>query len=514
MEPVSLLRFIPVAKHSGIRARTNTDDLAANFSEAQAAIEDVGGGQLIVPRGRYHSEGGIFLGDGVSMIGEGKGTELVPVASAEYFIDGEGKTDFELERFFINLAGVTGAPDRIIFIEDAIRPNLEKLLILGNPLDEIAQIIWADNAQNMHVERVSIYSILGEGLRAANSRHTKLERCHFEAIEKPAAFLSRAIILGGSNYYSVDCCTFKDIGTAGFASINDVCCIDVGGAENGAVTGCVAENVHSFIDIETSIVGTPHEITVTGNQATGLRKLVPAAYGKGLFINGPDHLTSVIFSSNSMSYFSAGLTTTAAAHVVANGNSFNNCESAMYMASTRKLSVVGGTIKACVNGIEITQSAGFGGGVLAGICMDEISSVALSHTLNSGTPVEADRLLIRDMKIMSGTISYSSYNAVNERGNSGPSQALPANAATATLVGSSDWYTANTGATAYTDFDLAYGEEKTIIVNDNFTSVTFNNAGGGIYGNLGINATVGVPKNSTMKVKRLFDNGSVRVTIQ
>lgn len=73
----SILNFIPNAKHAGIRARTNTDDLTAYFQTAAVAVNgDVvagagNGGRVLVPAGRYRtnkigSRDTVFEGEGIA----------------------------------------------------------------------------------------------------------------------------------------------------------------------------------------------------------------------------------------------------------------------------------------------------------------------------------------------------------------------------------------------------------------------------------------------------------------
>jgi hypothetical protein len=64
---ISIFRFIPAAKHAGIRAFTNTDDLYTNFVTAVAAARCIE-----VPYGQYHFSDKFTLGDGQSIRGEGQ----------------------------------------------------------------------------------------------------------------------------------------------------------------------------------------------------------------------------------------------------------------------------------------------------------------------------------------------------------------------------------------------------------------------------------------------------------
>lgn len=70
--PVSVFRFISRTKHAGIKARTNTDDLAPSINLAfDALFTDYLGGEFILPFGMYNIEQSIVPKAGVKMRGLG-----------------------------------------------------------------------------------------------------------------------------------------------------------------------------------------------------------------------------------------------------------------------------------------------------------------------------------------------------------------------------------------------------------------------------------------------------------
>lgn len=58
---ISVLDFIPETLHAGIRARTDTTDLASYFNAAISHLDSVGGGELYIPAGRYRCGSTIAL---------------------------------------------------------------------------------------------------------------------------------------------------------------------------------------------------------------------------------------------------------------------------------------------------------------------------------------------------------------------------------------------------------------------------------------------------------------------
>lgn len=52
-QPISALRFIDKAKHAGIRAYTNNDDLSSFLQDGIDVVQDAGGPELHLPSGRY-----------------------------------------------------------------------------------------------------------------------------------------------------------------------------------------------------------------------------------------------------------------------------------------------------------------------------------------------------------------------------------------------------------------------------------------------------------------------------
>lgn len=93
---VSVLDFIPVSKHAGIRAGTNTDNLTSYFQAAVAAAASTAGlvalalGQVYVPVGRYHiTKVGI---QGAVLIGESREGSVLRAFNAgsasDFMLDG------------------------------------------------------------------------------------------------------------------------------------------------------------------------------------------------------------------------------------------------------------------------------------------------------------------------------------------------------------------------------------------------------------------------------------------
>lgn len=99
--PISALRFIDKSKHAGIRARTNTDDLAARIQDGIDVLAAEGGNELVLGSGLYHATPGQIHGKaGVTLVGPGgvkpndvAGTGAVIRAAStvdDYLIDFDG----------------------------------------------------------------------------------------------------------------------------------------------------------------------------------------------------------------------------------------------------------------------------------------------------------------------------------------------------------------------------------------------------------------------------------------
>ena len=405
---------------------------------------------------------------------------------------------------------IDGAAIRTINFAATSGVKILNCKVTGTAADiSLTHVLWGDGATDYRVTGNEFDTMYAECVRAAVSDGGIITENRFKNIEKQSTFLNRCIIIGSGSNCIINNNIFEDVGTNGIANINDVCCIDVGNTINTIVNGNLATNVHSFIDIETS-TGTEHNIAVTGNTVEGLVKLSVGAEGKGLWVNfATSPSNGVVFSGNSVSYFKAGITATSCFDITVSGNRVTNCVNSITFAASRKFSCVGNLISNGTTAIDISQVAGFGGGVVSGNTI--LAHTTSIQTVVTGVGTEEDRIIVSNNLLQGGTLNYGSTQDIKEFGNTytDGSSNLADGDTTPSIVGVEQVYTANTGATTITAFDIPFGEEKTIVVNDNNTTINFTLAA--LHGNGGVSYTA--TAGDMLLIKRKFNNGYVGITI-
>ncbi|MDP3869924.1 hypothetical protein [Phenylobacterium sp.] len=73
---VSLLKFIPVAEHAAIQARTSTYDCSLAIEAAYAVLDARGGGQLVVEEGLYRFSRTVLVPSNTQTLGRGNASEF------------------------------------------------------------------------------------------------------------------------------------------------------------------------------------------------------------------------------------------------------------------------------------------------------------------------------------------------------------------------------------------------------------------------------------------------------
>jgi len=130
------LRYILLSLHDGIRAGTNTTNLATYINNAITSVSATAKGSVVFPAGTYYTTAAIILEASISIIGDGQNATI---------FDGQ--------------AGTHNIFEGIETSQTAYRSSLKDCKILGNTTGDNIKL---DGVSYLHIDRIdSVYGVNG-----------------------------------------------------------------------------------------------------------------------------------------------------------------------------------------------------------------------------------------------------------------------------------------------------------------------------------------------------------------
>jgi hypothetical protein len=412
-----------------------------------------------------------------------------------------------LEDITFNLEQYSGTVEWFINIESKKNNKIINNSFLGSGAQtSLSHVIRADNSVNPIIEGNVFTNFQLEVIRAANSQKGKFNKNIFKNIQVDIRNPSRCILLGNARDYVIAENIFEDCGNVNPVLIDSQApaCIDVGSAVRGMIINNHAINVHTFLDMESYQDEDFFALVVEGNRIEGLRKITPTAPGYGFWINAPTTIREIILANNVVNYFDIGIVNTIGQDIKIIGNFISNCRQGIDMPSAFNFSIVGNTIRRCTNGLVVSGNAGYMGGVISGNQFLEISGNALSGTMN-GYSVVGDEVVVSGNHFKSGEITYSHSWYFKESGNSRPYQRL--SGSTVKFFGSDHAYTGNATPTTIVNIDVSPGSVKTLVCNDDNTTIDFTS--GKLRGNGNVSQLL--KRGDALLLTRVYEDDAINI---
>ncbi len=202
-----ILRVVPSEKGFGVRDHTEGEELFASASARetiQYAVDQLSdGGEVILPRGCFFMDKSLTLSDGVTLTGQGRGTELRFASKSGAVVTAKGARDVTLRHLAVTSKNREVSASGI-FLVDTSNARVDDVLVVGFPNVgihirggtefRISDSLIVDNDYaNIFVEETkasSENSLIedtmflwgGSGVRTENAQNLVIESCVVQQI--------------------------------------------------------------------------------------------------------------------------------------------------------------------------------------------------------------------------------------------------------------------------------------------------------------------------------------------